>query len=101
MAQVGQSLEHPLTGERLPFLETSASTRGAKLRIAIEMAPGGALAGPHVHPGAEEQFEIIAGRVAMTQSGKASVLEAGETAIIPAGVGHTWGNPLTYLPRSP
>jgi hypothetical protein len=28
MAHVGQTLEHPLTGERLTFLETAASTGG-------------------------------------------------------------------------
>jgi hypothetical protein len=49
MAHVGQTLEHPLTGERLTFLETAASTGGEKLRIAVEMAPGGALSGPHLH----------------------------------------------------
>jgi quercetin dioxygenase-like cupin family protein len=94
MAEVGQTLEHPLTGERLTFLETAASTGGAKLRIAVEMAPGGALAGPHAHPKAEERFEIVAGRVQMNTSGKTTVLEAGESAVITAGVGHIWGNPF-------
>ncbi len=94
MAHVGQTLEHPLTGERLTFLETAASTGGEKLRIAVEMAPGGALSGPHVHPRAEERFEITAGRVQMTRSGKTSVLDVGETAVIPAGEGHIWGNPF-------
>ena len=63
MAHVGETIEHPLTGERLTFLETAATTGGEKLRIAVEMAPGGALAGPHAHPRAEERFEITAGRV--------------------------------------
>lgn len=94
MAQVGQTLEHPLTGERLTFLETSASTKGAKLRIAVEMVPGGALSGAHVHPNAEERFEITAGRIQMTQSGRTSVREVGETVVIPSGVGHVWGNPF-------
>jgi hypothetical protein len=39
MARVGQIIEHPLTGERVTFLETAASTGGEKLRIGIEMAP--------------------------------------------------------------
>lgn len=43
MAQIGETIEHPLTGEQLTFLETAASTGGAKLRVAIEMLPGGLL----------------------------------------------------------
>ena len=94
MAQVGETIEHPLTGERLTFLETAASTDGEKLRIAIEMAPHGALGGSHAHPHAEERFDITAGRVEMKRSGKSSVLGVGETVVIPSGVGHTWGNPF-------
>jgi mannose-6-phosphate isomerase-like protein (cupin superfamily) len=94
MAHVGKTIEHPLTGERVTFLETAASTGGEKLRLAIEMAPGGELVGSHVHPRAEERFEVVTGRVQMNRSGKRSVLEVGETAVIPAGTGHTWGNPF-------
>ena len=94
MAHVGETIEHPLTGERLTFLETAATTGGEKLRIAVEMAPGGALAGPHAHPRAEERFEITAGRVQMKRSGKTSVLEVGETVVVQAGEGHNWGNPF-------
>jgi hypothetical protein len=34
MAHVGETIEHPLTGERITFLATAASTGGEKLRIA-------------------------------------------------------------------
>jgi quercetin dioxygenase-like cupin family protein len=94
MAQVGQVIEHPLTGERVTFLETAASTGGEKLRLGIEMAPRGALPGSHSHPGAEERFVVTAGRVQMTRSGKTSIFDVGETVIVPAGEGHTWGNPF-------
>lgn len=94
MARIGEMIAHPLTGERLTFLETAASTGGQRLRIAIEMAPRGALNGAHTHPHAEERFEIVAGRVQMNRSGTITVLGEGEQAVIPAGVGHTWGNPF-------
>ena len=94
MAHVGQVIEHPLTGERVTFLETAASTGGEKLRLGIEMAPGGALAGSHCHPGAEERFVVTAGRVQMKRSGKTSILDVDETVVVPAGEGHTWGNPF-------
>ncbi|MFY9917083.1 MAG: cupin domain-containing protein, partial [Mycobacterium sp.] len=94
MAHVGQVIEHPLTGERVTFLETAASTGGEKLRLGIEMAPGGALAGSHSHPGAEERFVVTAGRVQMKRSGRTSIIDVGETVVVPAGEGHTWGNPF-------
>ena len=43
MAHVGEILEQPLTGERLTFLETAATTGGDFLKISMEMAPGGRL----------------------------------------------------------
>ena len=30
----------------------------------------------------------------MKRSGKTSVLEVGETVVVPAGEGHNWGNPF-------
>lgn len=43
MARIGQTIEHPFTGERLTFLETAETTSGEYLRVNIEMAPGGSL----------------------------------------------------------
>ena len=94
MAQVGQTIEHPLTGERLTFLETAATTSGHHLKISLEMAPGGFLPRPHAHPRAEERFEVATGRVQIKTSGKSRIAEAGETVIVPRGAGHVWGNPF-------
>ena len=37
MAHVGETIEQPLTGERLTFLETAATTGGDFLKISMEM----------------------------------------------------------------
>ncbi|OBC17126.1 cupin [Mycobacterium sp. 852013-50091_SCH5140682] len=94
MAHAGKTIDHPLTGERLTFLETSATTRGEHLKVRLEMAPGGSLPRPHTHPRAEERFEVAAGRVQIVTSGKKRIAEAGETVIVPRGAGHVWGNPF-------
>jgi quercetin dioxygenase-like cupin family protein len=94
MAQVGQTIEHPLSGERLTFLETAATTGGDLLKISVEMAPGGTLGRPHVHPRAQEEFEVLSGRVQIKTSGKTRVADAGESVIVPRGADHIWGNPF-------
>ena len=94
MAHVGETIEHPLTGERLTFLETAATTGGDLLKVSVEMAPGGTLARPHVHPWAQEEFEVLSGRIQVKTDGKTHVAEAGESIIVPRGAGHVWGNPF-------
>lgn len=94
MAHIGDTIEHPLSGERLTFLETAASTGGEYLKLRLEMTPGGTLPRPHTHPHADERFEVVEGRVQMMTAGKARVAEAGETVNVPRGAGHFWGNPF-------
>ncbi len=94
MAHVGETIEHPLSGERLTFLETAATTGGDMLKVRLEMTPGGSLPGPHAHPRSEERFEVAEGRVQISTAGKVRIAEAGETVIVPRGAGHVWGNPF-------
>jgi quercetin dioxygenase-like cupin family protein len=94
MAQVGETIENPLSGERLTFLETAATTNGEYLKVKIDMSPGGAVPRPHVHPQAEERFELTTGRIRFLQAGKTRVVEDGEDVIVPRGTSHVWGNPF-------
>ena len=59
MAHVGEILEQPLTGERLTFLETAATTGGDFLKISMEMAHGGHRL---MWPRAEERLAAAASR---------------------------------------
>ena len=94
MARVGETIEHPLTGERITFLETAASTGGKFMRARLDVCPGGAIPNSHVHPGAEEQFAVAEGRLEVRRGKQAWVAKAGETVIVPAGTAHVWGNPF-------
>jgi quercetin dioxygenase-like cupin family protein len=94
MAQVGQTIEHPLSGEQITFLETAATTGGDLLKLSIEMAPGGILGAAHVHPRAQEEFEVLSGRIQLKTSGKTRVADAGERISVPRGADHIWGNPF-------
>ena len=86
-------LVHPVTGERLVFRRRAADTQGELLEFMIRMAPGGFIATPHVHPHAEERFEITGAPVMIQVGRETRLYEPGEVAVVPAGVPHNWWNP--------
>ena len=86
-------LVHPVTGERLVFLRRAADTDGEVLEFMLRMAPGGFIATPHVHPHAEERFEIGGAPVVIEVGRTKRLYHPGEVAVVPAGVPHNWWNP--------
>ncbi|MBA2632229.1 MAG: cupin domain-containing protein [Chloroflexi bacterium] len=94
MAKVGDTIEHPVTGERLTFLETASSSDGAVLKMAFEMRPHAVVPGIHAHPRQEERFGLVSGRIRIKTAKREWIAQAGEDIVIPRGAGHTWGNPF-------
>jgi quercetin dioxygenase-like cupin family protein len=92
VARPGDIIEHPITRERLTFLETSAETGGACVRYQLEVAPGGFVAAPHVHPWIEERIDIVSGEWIFVIEGVERLLSPGDSAIIPARQAHSWRN---------
>ncbi len=88
MSKPGDLYENPVTGER-------AITRfvGEDLTVAdLYVAPGGAVAGEHVHPGIEETFTVVRGNVGFRVDGREDVAGPGRRLIVPPGVVHYWWN---------
>lgn len=94
MAKVGETIEHPITGERITFLETASSSGGAVLKMAFEMRPHAFIAGAHAHPHQEERFAVASGRIRVKTNAGEWIATASEEVVIPRGAGHTWGNPF-------
>lgn len=92
MANSGDIIEHPVTGERFTFLETARDTNGEYSRIEARVSPHGFVAAPHVHPLVEETFEIRAGTWTFVVDGDERRVGPGEGAIILAGTPHAWWN---------
>lgn len=92
MARKGDIVEHPVTGERITFLETSEETEGEYALLELRVRPYGFVAAPHIHPLAEESFEIRSGTFALVVDGEEKRVGTGERAIVPAGAEHTWWN---------
>jgi len=92
MANSGDVIEHPVTGEKFTFLETAQDTGGEYSRYEVRVRPHGFVAAPHVHPLIEETFEIRAGTWAFVLDGEETRVGPGEGASIPVGMPHAWWN---------
>jgi quercetin dioxygenase-like cupin family protein len=92
LAYIGQQLENPVTGEKLTFVETAASTDGERVVVDLELAADGKVPGVHVHPKQEETFEVLQGTMKFRYGMKKIVAEAGETVVVPAGKVHDFAN---------
>jgi hypothetical protein len=62
MIRTGQTLENPVTGERLIFHKTSSDTNGEYVKVETVLQPGASVAAAHVHPYQTERFQVLAGK---------------------------------------
>jgi quercetin dioxygenase-like cupin family protein len=92
MAKENDTIEHPVTGEKITFLETSEETGGEYARAELRVRPHGFVAALHIHPFAQESFEIRSGTFALVVDGAERRVQAGERATVPAGTAHAWWN---------
>jgi quercetin dioxygenase-like cupin family protein len=92
MTRTGDTIENPVTGQRLTFLETGADSRGESFRAEGAFPAGGFAGVEHIHPHQDEHFEVLAGQAAFSVEGVERVLGAGQTIEVPAGTRHTFGN---------
>ena len=92
MISKGQTIENPVTGEKMTFIETAASTGGEYTLIELRCDPGGTVAAAHVHPSQTETFEVVSGILGAKVDGRTITAEAGATVIVMPGESHKWWN---------
>jgi quercetin dioxygenase-like cupin family protein len=90
--RAGETIENPVTGERLVFRKTSAETKGEAVVLECFIRPAGFVAAAHVHPGQEERFEVLKGEVGFKLDGEEIVARAGDRINVPAGTSHRFWN---------
>ena len=90
MAYEGKTIESPDT--RLVFEKTAKDTGGKLLRFRQFVRAGHAPVPAHIHGGQEERFVVLSGRMGVRSGGQERILEAGEEAVVPPGVPHTFWN---------
>jgi quercetin dioxygenase-like cupin family protein len=92
MIRAGDTLENPITGERLVFRQTSRETGGEAAVIETYVQPNGFVAAAHVHPAQEERFEVLRGAVGFKVGRKKQVAGPGQRLTVPAGTPHRFWN---------
>jgi quercetin dioxygenase-like cupin family protein len=92
MADAGQIIENPVSGERIEFLRCAADTDGKLLEFELTLAADGRVPGAHVHPEQEERFEVLEGTMKFRLGLRTIVAEAGDTIVVPAGRVHKFSN---------
>jgi quercetin dioxygenase-like cupin family protein len=94
----GQTIENPVTGERVTFHKTSRDTGGEYVLIEAAVAPGGGVAS-HVHPYQTEEFEVLSGSVEFRRNGEKVVAHKRDSVTIEPGTIHRFKNVGAYEAR--
>ena len=92
MIKAGDTIENPVTGERIVFHKTSRETNGELVVLECFVQPGGRVSAAHVHPHQSERFEILGGTVGFRLDGRQIEAGAGSRILIPARTRHQFWN---------
>lgn len=88
----GEALENPATGERGVLVKSPFRGADHSLEADLQVQPGGAVVGEHVHHHFDERFTVTSGRIAFKLDGRESIAGPGEVVEIPSGHWHDWWN---------
>src|SRR5215831_16086589 len=92
MAHAGETIENPVTHDRVIFRTTAQDTNGTLLAFEDVLLVGYIRPPEHVHPRQEERFEVISGSLGVRVAGHDQVLSAGKSVAVPPGTPHTIWN---------
>ena len=92
MIHAGDTLENPVTGERIVFRTTSRDSGGELVVIETFVQPYGFVAAAHVHPSQEERFEVHRGSLGFRIGRNKLVAGPGDRLTVPAGTAHRFWN---------
>ena len=92
MIRAGDTIENPMTGERILFRKTSAETNGEAVVIECFVKPNGFVAKAHVHPSQQERFEILKGSLMFKLDGQEMPAAPGDRILVVPGTKHQFWN---------
>ena len=89
----GESIENPVSGERITFVRTAADTGGELLELETTWTKKGMRTPEHVHPEMEERFEVLSGEARLQIAGEERSAGPGDVVTVPPGTPHVAWNP--------
>ena len=92
MIRTGDTIENPVTGERVTFLKSAKDTGGEVVVIDTTVAPGGFVAAEHIHPYQSERFEILSGEVEFKRGKEIVTAGPGDVVMVEPGTPHHFRN---------
>lgn len=92
MIRTGDTIENPVTGERVTFLKTAKDTGGEFVVIDTTVAPNGFVTAEHIHPYQSERFEILSGEVEFKRGKEIVVAKPGDVVMVEPGTPHRFRN---------
>jgi quercetin dioxygenase-like cupin family protein len=92
LANQGDEIVNPRTGQRMIFRQTARETGGAFLQIETINPPHGAPEPEHVHVVQESRAEVLSGTLYFSVRGEVRAVRAGETIVITQGAPHRFWN---------
>jgi quercetin dioxygenase-like cupin family protein len=87
-----RTIENPVTGEIVKFLQTAAETDGELVEIECTVGPGGGVAAAHVHPFQTERFEVLEGTFEFRKGRRKLTATAGDVVTVEPGTVHSFEN---------
>lgn len=99
MFRSGDTIENPITGERIVFLLTASETNGELVVVETSVRAGGFVAAAHTHPHQEERFHILGGTLRFRVGKEIVEVGAGGRIAVSPGVVHRFWNTGTEEAR--
>src|SRR5258708_6362062 len=99
MAQPGETIDNPISGDQIIFRTTASQTNGAYVEFDHILKQGGGKTAEHVHAKGDERYEVLSGSGSWSLNGDTRTCKTGETVHIPPGTIHTnpWNPNLEVL----
>jgi quercetin dioxygenase-like cupin family protein len=92
MANKGECIYNPVTGERVEFLQTAEDTEGGLLQILLHSKPSGYVGPALIHPIQEVRFEVRSGTLRIKLDEDEQLLAVGQECLVPRNTPHVWWN---------
>jgi mannose-6-phosphate isomerase-like protein (cupin superfamily) len=91
-AVVGAEITNAVSGERLVFLQTHASSQGKLFQAEILMPADNYVIESHFHPSQVERFKVISGQLGVRVGNAIQYITEGQDVVVPIRTTHSYWN---------